>query len=106
MSKSRKSLNEIMGEFDDDSTKPTLREQASSELAASSISVDVDSALSSNSLVDRLANPKKKTTKIRFTLDLEKPLDDRLNKAAKLLNRPKAEVARIALERLLEEINT
>jgi hypothetical protein len=56
------------------------------------------------SLVERLQLPKKKPDKIRFTLDLEKPLDDRLNRAASKLNRPKADIARIALERLLDEL--
>ena len=96
MTKSRKSLDEIMGKFDE--SKP------STQPIDSKTSVEVDSALPSNSLAAQLANPKKKTTKIRFTLDLEKPLDDRLTKAANRLNRPKAEVARIALERLLDEL--
>jgi hypothetical protein len=56
------------------------------------------------SLTDTLKQPKKKPGKIRFTLDLEKPLDERLNQAAKRLNRSKAEITRFALERLLEEL--
>ena len=96
MNKVRKPLNEIMEKFDDDktSTPPTT----------SSKSVEADSAIPANSLAAQLANPKKKTTKIRFTLDLEKPLDDRLTKQANRLRRSKADLARIALEKLLEQL--
>jgi hypothetical protein len=112
MNKPRKSLDEIMEKFDESepSTQPIVgvaspvENRTSTGGVQASISVEVDSALPSNSLAAQLANPKKKTIKIRFTLDLEKPLDDRLTKAANRLNRPKAEVARIALERLLEEL--
>jgi hypothetical protein len=89
MTKGRKPLTQILGQFDeDDDVKPEA----------------VDRATSSDSLTAQLANPKKKATKIRFTLDLDKPLDDRLNKSAKNLNRSKADIARIALERLLNEL--
>ena len=56
------------------------------------------------SLTALLKQPKKKPHKIRFTLDLEKPLDDRLNKASSKLNRSKADLARIALEQLLDNL--
>jgi len=56
------------------------------------------------SLTALLKQPKKKAGKIRFTLDLEKSLDDRLNKASSKLNRSKADLARIALERLLDNL--
>ena len=96
MSKPRKSLDEIMGKFDENrSTSPTAKE---------SESVTSKPTPPSNSLTAKLAKPQKKVTKIRFTLDLEKPLDDRLNKAAKSLNCPKSEIAREALERLLDEL--
>ena len=60
----------------------------------------------SSSLTDTLQLPKTKQDKIRFTLDLEKSFDDRLNNAAKRLNRSKAEITRIALERLLNDLET
>lgn len=56
------------------------------------------------SLSAKLQQPKKASSKIRFTLDLEHPLDDRLNRAANKLNRTKAELTRIALEMLLEKL--
>lgn len=96
MSKPRKPLNEIMEKFDENETSNPPIDRLES--------VEVDPAPSSNSLIAQLAKPTKKVTKIRFTLDLEKPLDDRLNKAAKHLNRHKSELARIALERLLDEL--
>jgi hypothetical protein len=96
MNKPRKSLDEIMEKFDEtELTSPTTKE---------SESVTIEPTPSSNSLIEKLAKPQQKVTKIRFTLDLEKPLDDRLNKAAKHLNRHKSELARIALERLLDEL--
>ena len=96
MSKPRKSLDEIMEKFDEtESTFALVKELES---------VTIEPTPSSNSLTEKLAKPQKKVTKIRFTLDLEKPLDDRLNKAAKHLNRHKSELARIALERLLDEL--
>jgi hypothetical protein len=60
----------------------------------------------SGSLTDKLRLPKTKQDRIRFTLDLEKTLDDRLNNAASRLNRSKAEITRIALERLLSDLET
>ncbi|MBE9097838.1 hypothetical protein, partial [Tychonema sp. LEGE 07203] len=58
----------------------------------------------SGSLTEQLSQPKKKAGKIRFTLDLERDLDKRLSSAAKHLNRSKADLTRVALERLLEEL--
>jgi hypothetical protein len=96
MSKPRKSLDEIMGKFDET--------ESTSALVKESESVTSEPTLPSNSLTAKLTKPQKKMTKVRFTLDLEKPLDDRLNKAAKSLNCPKSEIAREALERLLDEL--
>ena len=96
MSKPRKSLDEIMGKFDEN--------RSTSQPVKESESVTSKPTPPSNSLTAKLAKPKTKVTKIRFTLDLEKPLDDRLNKAAKSLNCPKSEIAREALERLLDEL--
>lgn len=96
MSKPRKPLDEIMEKFDEiELTSPIVKE---------SESVTSEPTPPSNSLTAKLSKPQKKVTKIRFTLDLEKPLDDRLNKAAKSLNCPKSEIAREALERLLDEL--
>lgn len=97
MNKVRKPLNQIMEKFDE-SVEATI--QPTEE----SIPEPVDLVPTIDSLTSKLANPKKKVTKIRFTLDLDKPLDDRLNKSAKHLNRSKADVARVALERLLDEL--
>ena len=96
MSKPRKPLNEIMEKFDEN--------ESTSQSVNESESMTIEPTPPSNSLTAKLAKPKPKVTKIRFTLDLEKPLDDRLNKAAKHLNRHKSELARIALERLLDEL--
>lgn len=92
MSKQRKALDQILGTFEEDTT-PTDTPQTER-------STPVDP----NSLAAQLAKPSKKKSKIRFTLDLEKPLDDRLTKNAKKLNRTKADLVRIAVERLLEEL--
>lgn len=89
---SRKKLTEIQRAFEQPLPTETLTPEAT--------------APESDSLTASLQIPKKKPTKIRFTLDLEKSLDTRLTKAANKLNRPKAEVTRIALERLLEELET
>jgi predicted DNA-binding protein len=97
MNKARTPLNQIINKFDE-TTEPTI--QPTEELTPAPI----DSVQTVDSLTSKLANPKKKVTKIRFTLDLDKPLDDRLNKSAKQLNRSKADVARVALERLLDEL--
>lgn len=97
MNKVRKPLNQIMEKFDE-SVEATIQP------AEESTPDRVDPVPTVDSLTSKLANPKKKVTKIRFTLDLDKPLDDRLNKSAKHLNRSKADVARVALERLLDEL--
>jgi hypothetical protein len=97
MNKVRKPLNQIMEKFDE-SVETTIQPAEESTLEP------VDPVPTVDSLTSKLANPKKKVTKIRFTLDLDKPLDDRLNKSAKHLNRSKADVARVALERLLDEL--
>jgi hypothetical protein len=97
MSKERKPLNDILGKYN----KSELSSNPDPETPTLAITQRVPTE---DSLTSQLANPKKKTTKIRFTLDLDKPLDDRLNKSAKHLNRSKADLARIALERLLEEL--
>jgi hypothetical protein len=95
----RKKLDRIMEEYDSDRAPSPEDETQIAERVESP-----NSTKSTKSLAERLTNKKKKTTKIRFTLDLEKPLDDRLNKAANRLNRSKADLARIALERLLDEL--
>jgi hypothetical protein len=97
MNKVRKPLNQIMEKFDE-SVEATIQPPEESTPDP------VDPVPTVDSLTSKLANPKKKVTKIRFTLDLDKPLDDRLNKSAKHLNRSKADVARVALERLLDEL--
>ncbi|OKH12304.1 ribbon-helix-helix protein, CopG family [[Limnothrix rosea] IAM M-220] len=88
----RKKLDDILGNFEEDTTTvetPKAVKETSTE---------------TNSLAAQLAKPSKKKAKIRFTLDLEKPLDDRLTKTAKKLNRTKADLVRIAVDRLLEEL--
>ena len=97
MSKERKPLNDILGKYNENGLASNLDPETSTVAITQEIQTE-------DSLTSQLANPKKKTTKIRFTLDLDKPLDDRLNKSAKHLNRSKADLARIALERLLEEL--
>ena len=97
MTSVRKPLNEILGKY----SESGITTASSSEIAAPPIPEAVQPE---SSLTSQLANPKKKTTKIRFTLDLDKPLDERLNKSARQLNRSKADLARIALERLLDEL--
>jgi predicted DNA-binding protein len=57
-----------------------------------------------NSLAAQLAQPSRKKSTIRFTLDLEKSLDKRLTQSAARLNRSKADLVRIAVNRLLEEL--
>lgn len=95
MTKERKQLNEILVKYNVGESKVVPKAE---------IIEPTSEQLSNDSLTSQLANPKQKTTKIRFTLDLDKPLDDRLNKSAKYLNRSKADLARIALERLLDEL--
>ena len=97
MNKSRKPLNEIINKFNSTEETPMISTEKLEPVL-------VETSLPTDSLTAQLANPKKKTTKIRFTLDLEKHLDDRLNKSAKYLNRSKADLARIAIERLLDEL--
>ena len=89
----RKKLTEIQAAFALDSN---------AQESAESTEVEVD--VKDGSLSAALKIPKKSTKKIRFTLDLEKPLDDRLNKASSKLNRSKAELVRFAVNRLLEEL--
>jgi hypothetical protein len=96
MSRDRKPLSQILDKFEGGEATVDLIEELQPVVA--------DQVKSPDSLTAQLAIPKKKATKIRFTLDLEKPLDDRLNKSAKNLNRSKADIARIALERLLDEL--
>jgi hypothetical protein len=95
MTKERKQLNEILVKYNVGESKV---------VAKPSLIEPTLEPPTNDSLTNQLANPKKKVTKIRFTLDLDKPLDDRLNKSARLLNRSKADLARIALERLLDEL--
>ncbi|WP_099239297.1 ribbon-helix-helix protein, CopG family [Synechococcus sp. BDU 130192] len=87
MSKQRKALDQILETFEEETPK-----------------TEQSTAVDTNPLAAQLAKPAKKKGKIRFTLDLEKPLDDRLTKNAKKLNRTKADLVRIAVERLLEEL--
>ena len=92
----RKKLTEIQAAFEQDqplSTQPESETKPKEEVNDGSLSAS-------------LKLPKKSTRKIRFTLDLEKPLDNRLNKAANRLNRSKAELVRFAVERLLSELES
>ena len=59
---------------------------------------------STKSLTASLQRAKKKPVRVRFTLDLDKTLDSRLSKAATQLNRSKADLTRIALEMLLDQL--
>lgn len=99
----RKKLDEIQNLFSQPKQEPETpdRDRSSSEGE-----LPVRDVTTPNSLTESLKLPKKKQEKIRFTLDLEKPLDDRLQKAANRLNRAKAEITRIALERLLNDLET
>ena len=99
MTKQRKPLNEILEKFEN-------LADLSSHSSATAPSVNLNDSSHADSLTAQLANPKKKSPKIRFTLDLEKPLDDRLTKAAKQLNRSKADLTRVALIRLLDQLDT
>ena len=56
------------------------------------------------SLTVSLQRTKKKPVRVRFTLDLDKALDSRLSKAGTRLNRSKADLTRIALEMLLDQL--
>jgi len=111
MSKARKPLGEIMEKFDEDSlTAKVISDEPSTDIIDSNYSdkvvviLDTPAKSAISSLTEKLAKPQKKVTKIRFTLDLEKPLDDRLNKAAKLLNCHKSEIAREALKLILDKL--
>ena len=92
MNKKRNQLDQILGKFEGDITSTEISQ------------VDQTTTSDINPLAAQLAKPAKKNKKIRFTLDLEKPLDDRLTKAAKQLNRSKADLVRFAVDRLLEEL--
>lgn len=111
MNKSRVSMNEIMDKFEQDSlTAKVIVDEPSTAIFDPNhsdevvVSLDISPESAASSLTKKLAKPQKKVTKIRFTLDLEKPLDDRLNKAAKLLNCHKSEIAREALKLALDKI--
>lgn len=125
----RKKLTEIQAAFDrgsdrietaestevEEEVKADLKSRGASnedKLQASKTNLlqaplDFDGSLvKDGSLSAALKVPKKSAKKIRFTLDLEKPLDDRLNKASSKLNRSKAELVRFAVKRLLEELES
>ena len=87
----RKKLTEIQAAFE--------QEQISQEASETT-------PVEEGSLSASLKLPKKSTRKIRFTLDLEKPLDDRLTKAANKLNRSKADLVRFGLEDLLSKLES
>ncbi len=97
MSRTRKPLDEIMNKFESNEKNTKFANRSGGNFNS-------DDPPPTDSLTASLAMPKKKVTKIRFTLDLDKPLDERLSKSAKYLNRSKADLARIALERLLDEL--
>jgi hypothetical protein len=99
----RKKLDEIENLFSQPKQEP---ETQVSDLRKEEGELPARDVTTPNSLTSSLKLPKKKQEKIRFTLDLEKPLDERLQKAANRLNRAKAEIARIALERLLNDLET
>jgi hypothetical protein len=94
VSKQRKSLDQILGAFDGETAPPTTSSKAEEKMEASK-----------NSLVAQLAKPSRKKSTIRFTLDLEKSLDDRLTTRASQLNRSKADLVRFAVDRLLKELD-
>jgi hypothetical protein len=93
VSKQRKPLNQILEAFDEGAAPPT-----------GTPAPEAITATDTNSLAAKLAKPSRKKATIRFTLDLEKPLDNRLTKSATKLNRSKADLVRFAVERLLEEL--
>ena len=93
MSKQRKPLDQILGAFDEGTAPPTVTP-----------TTEENTAIDTNTLAAQLAKPSRKKSTIRFTLDLEKSLDNRLTKSASKLNRSKADLVRIALNRLLEEL--
>ena len=97
----RKKLTEIQAAFD---LPPAASRSDSRDLNSDPIPAAEE--VKDGSLSATLKVPKKSAKKIRFTLDLEKPLDDRLNKASSKLNRSKAELVRFAVQRLLEELES
>lgn len=96
----RKKLTEIQDAWENPDSN--LKEE--SPLDSSPTSEDNNNKSDENSLTASLLLSKKKPVKVRFTLDLEKPLDIRLTKAASKLNRTKADLTRIALEKLLTQL--
>lgn len=95
MSKQRKSLDQILDSFEEQTASPTT-----------SPNPEERTDTTQNPLVAQLAKPSRKKPTIRFTLDLEKPLDDRLTKTASRLNRSKADLVRFAVDRLLKELDS
>lgn len=95
----RKKLTEIQDAWENPDTN--LEEESSLDLSETSSD---NNKSDENSLTASLLVSKKKPVKVRFTLDLEKPLDSRLTKAASKLNRTKADLTRIALEKLLTQL--
>jgi hypothetical protein len=98
----RKKLDEIQNLFSHSEQRAASAKEHQTKQSESEEVVGT----ASGSLTDKLRLPKTKQDRIRFTLDLEKTLDDRLNNAASRLNRSKAEITRIALERLLSDLET
>ncbi len=94
MTKQRKSLDQILGAFEGETAPITTASRPEEKTEASQ-----------NPLVAQLAKPSRKKSTIRFTLDLEKSLDDRLTKRASQLNRSKADLVRFAVDRLLKELD-
>ncbi len=95
----RKKLTEIQDAWEN----PDTNLEQESPVDSSEIQEDNNKG-DENSLTASLLVSKKKPVKVRFTLDLEKPLDTRLTKAASKLNRTKADLTRIALEKLLTQL--
>lgn len=106
----RKKLTEIQAAFERDSgaieaaESTKVEEEVKADVAQEGVTFRANK--SDGSLSAALKVPKKSAKKIRFTLDLEKPLDDRLNRASSKLNRSKAELVRFAVKRLLEELES
>lgn len=121
--KKRKKLSEIQAYFD--SPPPPSPQSESQEIEEAELADLEDNPMAeipveeederqktdkkeikAGSLTASLKLPKKTARKIRFTLDLEKNLDERLNRAANKLNRSKAELTRFALKQLLDELES
>ena len=83
-----------------ESTKQANIEKSSSSIHEAQTIIST----STKSLTASLQRAKKKPVRVRFTLDLDKTLDSRLSKAATQLNRSKADLTRIALEMLLNQL--